>query len=162
MFACSEGSKESLADGGAGGVAASGGAQTSGGAKSSGGANGSGGSNASGGKIGGGGKTGGGGSNRSMGGRASSAGGAKGSTGGAASEDPGGADAGTWCNTYCKCMAKNCSDKAFPMGCLMTCATDSAKWDRECRQGMCGLVPAQPDNDHCTHAFGVGQCLDER
>jgi hypothetical protein len=29
-----------------------------------------------------------------------------------------------------------------------------------CRQGMCGLVPAEPNNDHCTHAMGIDECLD--
>jgi hypothetical protein len=58
-------------------------------------------------------------------------------------------------------MAMNCADKVFPTGCLRECAAGSAKWDMECRQGMCSLAPAQPANNHCTHAFGVNECLDK-
>jgi hypothetical protein len=43
--------------------------------------------------------------------------------------------------------------------CLSACAAET-KWDIACRQNMCNLVPAQPDNDHCTHAMGEVQCLD--
>jgi hypothetical protein len=63
------------------------------------------------------------------------------------------------CVKYCTCMAKNCADKMFPTGCLPACAAQT-KWDIPCRQNMCNLVPAQPDNDHCTHAFGMFQCTD--
>jgi hypothetical protein len=63
------------------------------------------------------------------------------------------------CVKYCTCMAKNCADKMFPTGCLPACAAQT-KWDIPCRQNMCNLVVPQPANDHCTHAFGVGQCTD--
>jgi hypothetical protein len=64
------------------------------------------------------------------------------------------------CVKYCTCMAKNCADKMFPTGCLPACAAQT-RWDIPCRQNMCNLVPAQPDNDHCTHAFGMFQCTDK-
>jgi hypothetical protein len=69
-------------------------------------------------------------------------------------------DASMACVSFCKCMAMNCADKVFPDGCLDDCATQT-DWDLPCRANMCSLVPSQPDNDHCTHAFGVGQCLDQ-
>jgi hypothetical protein len=79
-----------------------------------------------------------------------------------ASPDLGGGDgASEACLKYCECMAKNCADKMFPGGCLPDCASHPA-WDIPCRQNMCNLVPAQPNNDHCTHAFGVFQCLDKK
>jgi hypothetical protein len=56
-------------------------------------------------------------------------------------------------------MAANCADKTFPSGCLTECKTQT-NWDMACRMNMCSLVPAQPNNDHCTHAMGVYQCLD--
>jgi hypothetical protein len=40
------------------------------------------------------------------------------------------------------------------------CATQT-NWDLECRAGMCSLVQSEPNNDHCTHAFGVDECLDK-
>jgi hypothetical protein len=86
------------------------------------------------------------------------AGGAAG-TGGADPADAG-ADASMACVTYCKCMTTNCADNVFPTGCLKECAAGT-KWDMECRQNMCSLVPAQPANNHCTHAFGVNECLDK-
>ena len=64
------------------------------------------------------------------------------------------------CVKYCTCMAKNCADKMFPGGCLPQCAAQT-RWDIPCRQNMCNLVPAQPNNDHCTHAFGMFQCTDK-
>jgi hypothetical protein len=64
------------------------------------------------------------------------------------------------CVKYCTCMAKNCADKMFPGGCLPACAAQT-KWDIPCRQNMCNLVVPQPDNDHCTHAFGMFQCTDK-
>jgi hypothetical protein len=69
-------------------------------------------------------------------------------------------DASADCVKYCDCMAMNCQDKVFPSGCLYECATQT-NWDLACRTNMCLLVPAQPNNDHCTHAFGVNQCLNE-
>jgi hypothetical protein len=69
-------------------------------------------------------------------------------------------DASPQCMTFCKCMAMNCSDKVFPGGCLHDCAAGT-NWDLPCRQNMCGLAPAQPANDHCTHAMGVNECLDK-
>ena len=69
-------------------------------------------------------------------------------------------DASAACVTYCKCMAMNCADKVFPDGCLTECAAQT-DWDLGCRTNMCTLVPAQPNNDHCTHAFGVNECLDQ-
>lgn len=73
--------------------------------------------------------------------------------------DAGQVDASKACVSYCSCMAVVCVDKVFPMGCLWECATQT-NWDLPCRTNMCGLVDAQPLNDHCTHAFGVGQCTD--
>jgi hypothetical protein len=69
-------------------------------------------------------------------------------------------DASMACVSFCKCMAMNCADKVFPDGCLYDCATQT-DWDLPCRANMCSLVPAQPNNDHCTHAFGVNECLDQ-
>jgi hypothetical protein len=69
-------------------------------------------------------------------------------------------DASADCVKYCVCMAMNCTDKVFPSGCLYECATQTT-WDLACRTNMCLLVPAQPNNDHCTHAFGENQCLNE-
>jgi hypothetical protein len=70
------------------------------------------------------------------------------------------ADASAACVSFCTCMATNCASEVFAGGCLYQCATQT-NWDLPCRANMCGLVPSQPNNDHCTHAFGVGQCLDE-
>jgi hypothetical protein len=69
-------------------------------------------------------------------------------------------DASAACVTYCACMAKNCSSEVFPNGCLSACATQT-NWDLECRAAMCSLVPSEPANDHCTHAFGMDECLDK-
>jgi hypothetical protein len=44
--------------------------------------------------------------------------------------------------------------------CLTACAAET-NWDLPCRKNMCSLVPAQPNNDHCTHAMGELQCLDK-
>jgi hypothetical protein len=79
----------------------------------------------------------------------------------AASPDDGGAapDASMACATYCACMAAWCTDKVFPTSCLSACAAQT-KWDLPCRQVHCTLVEPQPGNDHCTHAFGMVQCLD--
>jgi hypothetical protein len=174
-FACSEETKSTVPDAGTGGDSAeAGGAKGSGGAKATGGAT-SGGANAagSGGKsAGSGGRTtgaggkaaGAGGSSPGTGGRAS--GGAAGSSGKAGSggsaepPDGGAIDAGTVCVTYCKCMAMNCASQVFAAGCLKECAAGT-KWDMACRQNMCSLVPVQPDNNHCVHAFGVNECLDK-
>ena len=79
----------------------------------------------------------------------------------AATPDSGaGGEASEACRKYCECMAKNCAERMFPGGCLAECA-GHPKWDLPCRQNMCNLVPAQPNNDHCTHAFGLFQCLDK-
>jgi hypothetical protein len=69
------------------------------------------------------------------------------------------ADASEECTRYCSCMSTNCADKVFPTSCLGECAAQT-KWDLACRANHCGLVPAEPKNDHCTHAMGVDQCLD--
>jgi hypothetical protein len=68
-------------------------------------------------------------------------------------------DAPMACVKYCTCMAKWCADKVFGTGCLVEC-TRQTNWDLPCRANMCNLVDPQPNNDHCTHAFGVGQCTD--
>jgi hypothetical protein len=57
-------------------------------------------------------------------------------------------------------MATNCAQEVFPDGCLYDCATQTT-WDLPCRANMCSLVPSEPNNDHCTHAFGVNECLDK-
>jgi hypothetical protein len=69
-------------------------------------------------------------------------------------------DASAACASYCTCMATNCKDKVFGGGCLNECASQTT-WDLPCRANMCSLVQAQPNNDHCTHAFGMIQCLNE-
>ena len=64
------------------------------------------------------------------------------------------------CQTYCECHEKNCAATAIPGG--QTCAAFCAGMTADqlaCRQNMCGLVPAQPDNDHCTHSVGINQCM---
>jgi hypothetical protein len=70
------------------------------------------------------------------------------------------ADASAACVSFCTCMATNCANEVFAGGCLYQCTTQT-NWDLPCRANMCSLVPSQPSNDHCTHAFGVSQCLDE-
>jgi hypothetical protein len=69
-------------------------------------------------------------------------------------------DASAACVSYCACMAMNCRGDIFPAGCLSAC-TMQTNWDLECRAAMCSLVPSEPANDHCMHAFGVAECLDE-
>jgi hypothetical protein len=69
-------------------------------------------------------------------------------------------DASMACVSFCTCMAMNCADKVFPGGCLDDCATQT-DWDLPCRANMCANVPSQPNNDHCDHAFGVAECLDQ-
>lgn len=69
-------------------------------------------------------------------------------------------DASAACASYCACMATNCLAEVFANGCLYECATQTT-WDLECRAGMCALVPSEPANDHCTHAFGMNECLDK-
>jgi hypothetical protein len=69
-------------------------------------------------------------------------------------------DASSACVSFCECMAMNCAQEVFPDGCLYDCATQT-NWDLECRAGMCSLVQSEPNNDHCTHAFGVDECLDK-
>jgi hypothetical protein len=64
------------------------------------------------------------------------------------------------CQTYCACHEQNCATQAIPGGasCADFCAAMTAD-QLACRQNMCGLVPAQPDNDHCKHSVGIDQCL---
>ncbi len=69
-------------------------------------------------------------------------------------------DASSACVKYCACMAMNCQEEVFANGCLHECAAQTT-WDLECRANMCSLVPSEPANDHCTHAFGVNECLDK-
>ena len=69
-------------------------------------------------------------------------------------------DASAACVSYCACMAMNCAGEVFPSGCLYEC-TAQTNWDLECRANMCSLVPSEPANDHCTHAFGMNECLNE-
>jgi hypothetical protein len=57
-------------------------------------------------------------------------------------------------------MAANCADQIFTQGCIVACA-EQTKWDLPCRQNMCNLAPVQTANNHCVHAFGVGECLDK-
>jgi hypothetical protein len=90
--------------------------------------------------------------------------GAAGATGGSAGTHAGGSaslgdasNASPECVTFCTCMAANCPDKVFSGGCLPECAAGTS-WDLPCRQNMCKLVPDQPNNDHCTHAFGTSEC----
>jgi hypothetical protein len=73
--------------------------------------------------------------------------------------DAGQVDASMDCVKYCSCMATWCPDKIFATGCLVECSRQT-NWDLACRTNMCTLVKPQPNNDHCTHAFGIGQCTD--
>jgi hypothetical protein len=57
-------------------------------------------------------------------------------------------------------MDMNCPQEVFPDGCLYDCATQT-NWDLPCRANMCSLVQSEPNNDHCTHAFGVNECLNK-
>src|SRR5882724_309711 len=86
---------------------------------------------------------------------ASSAGASQGGTAGATG-------ASDYCNMYCQCHQANCASTAIPVGgsCLDFCAAfpNDAKL-QDCRLAMCTLVPAQPNNDHCTHSVGIGECL---
>jgi hypothetical protein len=64
------------------------------------------------------------------------------------------------CQKFCDCHQANCSTLAIPGG--KSCADFCAAMTEDqlaCRQNMCGLVPAQPDNDHCKHSLGIDQCL---
>jgi hypothetical protein len=70
------------------------------------------------------------------------------------------ADASAACTSYCSCMAQYCPSETFAGGCLYQCTTQM-NWDLACRAVMCALVQSQPNNDHCTHAAGMIQCLDE-
>jgi hypothetical protein len=70
------------------------------------------------------------------------------------------ADASAACASYCACMAMNCASEVFAGGCLYQCTTQT-NWDLPCRAVMCALVQSQPNNDHCTHASGRVQCVDE-
>ena len=64
------------------------------------------------------------------------------------------------CQKFCKCHEDNCRTTPIPDGksCGDFC-TAMTKDQLDCRQNMCGLVPAQPDNDHCKHSVGIDQCL---
>lgn len=69
-------------------------------------------------------------------------------------------DASSACVSFCDCMDMNCPQEVFPDGCLYDCATQT-NWDLPCRANMCSLVQSEPNNDHCTHAFGVNECLNK-
>lgn len=69
-------------------------------------------------------------------------------------------DASSACVSFCDCMDTNCPQEVFPDGCLYDCATQT-DWDLPCRANMCSLVQSEPNNDHCTHAFGVNECLNK-
>ncbi len=73
---------------------------------------------------------------------------------------PANGNASAACAKYCTCMAANCAAKVFANGCVNECGAQT-NWDLPCRTNMCTLVPAQPNNDHCTHAFGAIQCLNK-
>ena len=63
------------------------------------------------------------------------------------------------CQNYCDCHEENCATTPIPgsksCGDFCTAMTEE---QLDCRQNMCGLVPAQPDNDHCDHSVGIDQC----
>jgi hypothetical protein len=64
------------------------------------------------------------------------------------------------CQKYCDCHEANCKSTAIPGG--VSCATFCAAMTKDqydCRMNMCNLVPAQPNNDHCTHSVGINECL---
>lgn len=63
------------------------------------------------------------------------------------------------CQEYCDCHDENCASTPIPGGksCGAFCAAMTEE-QLDCRQNMCGLVPAQPDNDHCDHSVGIDQC----
>jgi len=64
------------------------------------------------------------------------------------------------CQMFCDCHEKNCSTSAIPDGksCAAFCAAMTPD-QLTCRQNMCGLVPAQPNNNHCKHSLGIDECL---
>jgi hypothetical protein len=86
-------------------------------------------------------------------------------TGGSAGQQAaGGSPSGTsdYCKMYCQCHETNCASTAIPGGvsCFEFCATFSNDpMLSYCRLNMCTLVPAQPDNNHCVHSVGIGECL---
>ncbi len=86
---------------------------------------------------------------------AAGAGGAGGASGAAVGGTPSEA-----CQKYCTCHEANCASQAIPgdKSCAEFC-TGMSEDQLACRQNMCGLVPAQPDNDHCKHSVGIDQCL---
>jgi hypothetical protein len=64
------------------------------------------------------------------------------------------------CAMYCECHMTNCPDQAIPGGASCGDFCQAMTMDQlACRQNMCGLVPAQPNNDHCKHSVGIDQCL---
>src|SRR5450432_3669498 len=89
----------------------------------------------------------------SNGGGSNGGGSSAGTSGGSSASSPA-------CQKYCECHVMNCSATPIPGGlsCADFCAGMTAD-QLACRQNMCGLVPAQPDNDHCTHSVGLVQCL---
>lgn len=64
------------------------------------------------------------------------------------------------CRDYCACHEKNCAPTPIPGGksCGDFC-TAMTKDQFDCRMNMCGLVPAQPNNNHCAHSVGIDECL---
>lgn len=64
------------------------------------------------------------------------------------------------CQKYCECHEKNCATTPIPGGksCGDFC-TAMTQGQLDCRQNMCGLVPAQPNNNHCAHSVGIDECL---
>ena len=91
-----------------------------------------------------------------------SAGGSSAGSAGSSSAGSSGASSGTGsaaCQMYCACHDMNCATTAIPggMSCTDFCAAMTSD-QLGCRQVMCTLVPAQPDNDHCKHSVGIDQC----
>jgi hypothetical protein len=87
-------------------------------------------------------------------------GGAAGAGGSAASGSGSGGELSAACQMYCSCHEENCAAQAIPgsMSCGDFCSAMTEE-QLACRQNMCGLVPFQPDNDHCKHSVGIDQCL---
>jgi len=85
-----------------------------------------------------------------------------GSAGGGSSAGAGGSSSASSaaCQMFCDCHEKNCSTSAIPDGksCAAFCAAMTPD-QLTCRQNMCGLVPAQPNNNHCKHSLGIDECL---
>jgi len=63
------------------------------------------------------------------------------------------------CQKFCDCHEANCATLAIPGGKSCGDFCEAMTEDQlACRQNMCKLVPAQPDNDHCKHSLGIDQC----